>query len=101
MGRKIDITEKLKFEEKPQLTIKDVTVTINDEAETILKIIPLAETGSASDIAKVLPMLLSEDDMKKIRALKLSFDDYFVFTREAISLVTENVSGEAQTRATT
>lgn len=100
MSKKIDITEKLNFEEKPQITIKDVTVTINDEAETILKIIPLADNGSASDIVKILPMMLSDEDLDKVRSLKLNFEDYIVFIKQAISLVTGDAEGEAQTRTT-
>lgn len=99
--RKTDITEKLKFEEKPQITVKDITVTINDEAETILQVIPLADSGSASDIVKILPMMLSDEDLEKVRSLGLNFNDYIVFIKEAISLITGDDQGEAQTRATT
>ncbi len=60
MAKIVDITDKLNFEEKPQITVKGEIFTVNNEAETILKIIPLADEGSAKSLAKIAPMLLND-----------------------------------------
>ena len=39
MSRIIDITEKLNFDEKPKIKIKDKTFEVNDSAVTMLKIL--------------------------------------------------------------
>ena len=38
MGKVIDITDKLKFEESPRIKIKDIEVRLNDDATTMLKV---------------------------------------------------------------
>ena len=42
MAKIIDITEKLSLE-KPQIKIRDVILTVNDEAMTMLEIMPLLD----------------------------------------------------------
>ena len=40
MSKIIDITDKLNFEQKPQIKIKDTVLTVNDEAVALLEILP-------------------------------------------------------------
>lgn len=40
MAKIIDITDKLNFEQKPQIKIKDTVLTVNDEAVALLEILP-------------------------------------------------------------
>lgn len=103
MAKIVDITDKLDFASRPQLKIHNVIVTINDEATAVLKILPLTKGNTAENIDKILPLLFSEEDIKKIRSLRLSFRGYTAFIEEAISAATgkESDEGEAQTRATT
>lgn len=103
MAKIVDITDKLNFEEKPQITVKGEIFTVNNEAETILKIIPLADEGSAKSLAKIAPMLLNDEDYAKLSALKLDLNDFGTFIKEAVQLATgaEAEVGEAPTRATT
>ena len=41
MAKIIDITDKLNFEQKPQIKIKDTVLTVNDEAVALLEILSL------------------------------------------------------------
>lgn len=104
MAKIVDITDKLNFEEKPQLKIKDQVLTVNNEAEKILKIIPLAERveeGSAEALAQIVPMLFDEENCAKFYALGLSFEDFGTSIKEAVQVAAGVAVGEAQTRATT
>lgn len=100
---KIDITDKLDFAKKPELRIKDVTVTVNDEATAVLKILPLAAEDTAKNIEEIVALLFSTEDIEKIKALGLSFKGYMSFVEQAISVATGGMGdeGEAPTRATT
>lgn len=100
---KIDITDRLDFAKKPELMIKGVSVTVNDEATAVLKILPLAEEDTSKHIEEIVSLLFSEEDVEKIKAAGLSFKGYMAFIRQAISIATgrEDDEGEAQTRATT
>ena len=40
MARVVDITDKLKFEEKPRLRVKGVEIEINNKATDVLEITP-------------------------------------------------------------
>ena len=103
MAKTIDITDKLNFESKPQITVRNVTVEVNNEAVTVLEIMPLFEkdTSTAEGLSKACKLLFSEKDYEKIKQLKLNFADFTVFIRTAIELAAGNSEGEAQTRATT
>lgn len=106
MAKMIDITEKLNFEQKPQIKIKDDFLTVNDEATVMLEIMPIIEKDSSSsaDIYRVCKMLFSDEDFKKIEKLHLNFKDFTTLVKTAITLVTgksDDDSGEEETHATT
>lgn len=100
----IDITEKLNFEEKPKIKIRDVEVTVNNSAVVMLQIMPKLNKDkiSPNDVVDVIEKLVSSEDMAKLEALELSFQDFTTFIESAIKLITgDNDEGEAPTRTTT
>ncbi len=107
MGRVIDITDKLTFEEEPKLIVKDVEITVNADAATVLKIMGAYKAENTRDIDWILStyaLLFSDDERAKIDNLKLSFKDFTTLVTSAISLVTgvdTDDAGEALTRTTT
>lgn len=101
MAKMIDITEKLDIGSKPQIKIGDVILTVNDEAETVLKIIPLTEDESPESMMNICTILFSDEDIRKISEMRLSLRDYITLIKTAIKLVTGNIEGETQTPATT
>lgn len=48
MVKKVDITEKLNFDENPKMVIKGVEIEVNADAETMLKI--MGEFSSKSEL---------------------------------------------------
>lgn len=110
MSKIIDITDKLNFEEKPVFKVKDVEITANNDAITILKVIALFENDSDSDgikvgdILKVYYLLFDEENQRKVESLKLDLEDFERFVTEtAQSIINsgEEDEGEAVTPATT
>ncbi len=103
MARILDITDALHFEECPEMKItNELTVTVNNEAAVILEILPLIEDGrSGAGLVTACNKLFSPEDYEKIMNLKLNFGDFMTLIKSAISLVTGDNEGEAQTRATT
>lgn len=99
----IDITEKLNFEEKPKIKIRDAEITINNSASAVLKIMPLLNKSKMENILEVISLLVPEDDDRtKLETLELSFQDFTTFIESAIKLITGDVEeGEASTRTTT
>ena len=53
MAKRINITDKLDLDSKPEIEIRGEVFTVNDEAETILKIIELGEKDSAKSLREV------------------------------------------------
>ena len=91
MAKMIDITEKLNFTEAPKLKIKNIEVTVNDDATTMLKIMQTLGNGeniSPSDIASMYALIIPETDRKKLDKLKLNFGDFQTVVKAAISLAT-------------
>ena len=46
MSKLIDITDKLNFEEKPSVRVKNVDLAINNDAVSMLKVAALFEDGN-------------------------------------------------------
>lgn len=82
-----NMTEKLALSEDPMLQIKDQVLTINSDAENVLKLMEIlsneGEIEAALDIEK---LLFSEADREKIRRLKLKINDYITMIQIATSL---------------
>lgn len=91
MGRVVDITEKLSFDENPKLRIKNVEVEVNSDAATMLKIMQTIGDGDnvkPIDIVKMYELMFNERDRKKIDSLKLQFNDFQVVVMTAMGVVT-------------
>ena len=55
------LTEKLSFEENPQIKIKDKVITVKAEAETALKLMDLLDTEGEIKASIKAPELLFSD----------------------------------------
>lgn len=97
MAKIIDITDKLSFEENPQIVVKDKTFTVNADAETMLKIMGVfsEEGGEIEATLKAYNLLFSEKDRKTIAKMKLPFKDLLAIISAAMELVQgKNTEGE-------
>ena len=98
MSKIIDITNKLNFDERPNLVIKGTEIEV-------IKAIALfdSENGiSSTDILSALELLFDEENREKIAKLHLSFADLSTVIKTATELIADNDSeGEIQTPATT
>ena len=105
MSKIIDITNKLNFDERPKLVIKDTEIEVNNDAISFIKAIALFDSGSgisSSDILSALELLFDEENREKIAKLHLSFADLSTVIKTATELIADNDSeGEIQTPATT
>lgn len=103
VSRIIDITDKLNFDEKPKIKIKDKTFEVNDSAVTMLKILPSLDDVTPTKLYKIFEMLFDEKDRKAIEKMKLNFTDFSQVIMSAVELVAGNgeEQGETVTPATT
>lgn len=103
MAKIIDITDKLNFEQKPQIKIKDTVITVNDEATSILKIMPKFNGDVTPEaINEICEVLFEPSELKKINSLKLNFKDFMTLIESATDLITGGIEpGETATLATT
>ena len=103
MAKIIDITDKLNFEQKPQIKIKDTTVTVNNEAVALLKIMPKMNGNVTPEaINEICETLFEPSELKKIQNLKLNFSDFVKVIESATELVAGDIEpGETVTPATT
>lgn len=98
----IDITEKLNFDEKPKLKIKDTFIEVNNEATAVLKIIPKVEKMTANDIEDVCNYLFEPSEIEKINALHLDFKDYMTVIQSAVkAIMGDTEQGETMSRTLT
>ena len=98
MGKIVDITDKLEFEENPKLVIKEMELEVNADAATVLKIMGILGEDSnvkPGDIVRMYELIFSDADRRKIDKLKLQFTDFQTLVFSAINLITgEEESGE-------
>ena len=82
------LKDKLKFEEKPRLEVVEGTVlTVNNDAETVLKLMDVVNTkGEMEGAIEAVNILFSAKDRKALGALKLSMGDYTTVIATAMSL---------------
>ena len=100
MGKIIDITEKLSYEENPEIIIKGEKIKVNDSAETVLRIMGVLSEGENTgpkEIMEIYNMIFSKEDRKKIESLKLNFKDFQTLINAAIELITGD-SGRGEQR---
>ena len=95
MRKKLDITEKLSFDEKPVLVIRGEEIVIHDDAPTMLKVMELLDGEmSVGDILKTAKLIFGEEGFLKLEKLKLGFKDFVIATEMAIDLITGETEGE-------
>lgn len=95
MGKAVDITEKLAFDENPKLLIKGKELEVKADAPTVLKVMGLLDSDSpnAKEIIKAYELILPEKSRKAIDSMNLSFGDLIIVIREAIQLIIGDTSG--------
>ena len=103
MAKVIDITEKLNFEEKPQIKVKDTILTVNNEAFAFLKVYPKLEGNMTPEIIdEICSTLFEPSEIEKIDSLKLNIKDFMVLVNSAAEAIIGDVEqGETVTHATT
>lgn len=105
MSKLIDITDKLNFEEKPSVRVKNVDLAINNDAVSILKLAAIFEDGNGKnkDVIEMYHLLFDESEREKIEKLHLNIHDFSTLISESAKIVQGDLTdeGEAQTPATT
>lgn len=105
----VDITEKLSFEKKPVLVIRNERLTVNDSAENMLKVMGNFETkNTIQAVNDSMNLLFSQKDRKKLENMHLNYKDYATVVKAAMSLMSGknpneegDDEGEGQTRTMT
>lgn len=89
MGKVIDITEKLSFEENPCLVIRGKRIEVNQDAPTMLKVMGLMadEDPGAKEIMEAYNLMFPEKSKKTLETLKLNFPDFVTVVQEAVQLI--------------
>lgn len=105
MSKLIDITDKLNFEKKPSVRVKNVDLAINNDAVSMLKVAALFEDGNgkSKDVIEMYHLLFDESEREKIEKLKLNMHDFNALISESAKIATGDLTdeGEVQTPATT
>ncbi len=108
MSKIIDITNKLNFEQKPCIQVKDTVAAINNDAPTMLEVTAIIEESknsmSSQNINRLFELLFDEENRAKINALRLDIRDFVVLIMETATAATNRFDlseGEAETPATT
>lgn len=91
MAKIIDITEKLNFEENPQIKIKNQTLEVNDSATSTLKLMGILSEADGNptplQLKNMYEIIFSESDRKKIDKLNLNTGDWSTLIEAAINLI--------------
>ena len=101
MAKRINITDKLDFEENPVMEIGTLEVEVNADAETMLRLMGVfAEKGDLEAVGEALNLIFKLEDVDAICNLKksgkkLSAKSLMTIVQSAMSLVMgENEQGE-------
>lgn len=82
-----NLTEKLKFNENPTITINDTVLTVDASAETVLKLMDIIVNESELEGAiKAAELVFGRDDYEKLRSLDLNINDFVLVIQTALSL---------------
>ena len=95
MGKVVDITEKLTFDENPKLRIRGKELEVRADAPTVLKVMGLMDSDApgAKEIMKAYELILPEKSRKELDSMNLSFGDLIIVIQEAIQLIIGDDSG--------
>lgn len=68
MGKVLDITEKLSFDENPKIVIKGETFEVNADAETMLKIMgEFSNKGEMKGSIVAYDLMFNDKERKKLQ----------------------------------
>lgn len=85
------LTDKLKFNDKPQIEINGKTVSVDNSATTVLQLMDVVQTQGEIEGAKsAYKLLFSEKDRKTLDKLNLSIEDYITLATVAMDLALGN-----------
>lgn len=89
MAKKVDITEKLGFEENPCLIIKGKQIEVNADAPAMLRVMGLMseEDPGVDEIMGAYDLMFPEASKQTLDELKLNFKDFVTVVQSAVSLV--------------
>lgn len=92
--KKIDITDRLNFEENSCLIIKGKEIEVNSDAPSMLRVLQFmdSEDIGAKEINEAYETLFPKESREKISKLKLNFSDLIVVIKAAVELI----AGEKQ-----
>lgn len=98
MGKVVDITDKLSFEENPKLRIRGNELEVNSDAPTMLKVMGLmeSENAGAHEILDTYDLMFPEKSKEAIKDLGLNFQDLIVVVREAVALIAGEVASAGE-----
>lgn len=103
MSKILDITDKLNFEQKPVIKIKDTEIEVNNDAISFIKVAAIFDGKDIkpADMLTAIDLLFDDDNKAKVTNLHLSFDSLAKVIQTATSLVAKDDVGEDVTPATT
>ena len=90
MGRVIDITDKLNFEEKPAIVIKGKKIEVNDDAANVIKIMAMVDDADPSPavLGQMAEMVFTSEGYKTLTGLGLNMTDFSTVIETAMDLIT-------------
>lgn len=99
MSRRVDITEKLSFDENPCLVIRGRELEVNTDAPTMLKVMGIMtnDDPGVGEIIGAYELVFPQASRDMIeKELKLGFNDLIIVVQEAFNLVLgeDNKPGE-------
>lgn len=97
MSKIVDITDKLNFDEKPKLKIRDKEIEVNDRAITMLKVLPKFENPTNNDLLDIFKLMFDKKSQKEIEEMNLNFNDFAQVIASAIELVSGSTDDEGET----
>lgn len=81
------LTDKLQFEDNPQIEIRDTVLTVKADAQTVLKLMDIVNTkGEVEAAIEAAGLLFSAKDKKALDALHLNMGDYTKVITTAMQL---------------
>ena len=87
--KKIDITDRLNFEENRCLIIKGKEIEVNSDAPSMLRVLQFMDSEDvAKEVNEAYETLFPQESREKLAKLKLSFDDLIVVIKSAVELIT-------------
>ena len=93
------LTDKLSFNDDPQVEIKGKIITVKSDAETVLKLLDIVQNGGeVAGAVSAVDLLLSEKDRKTLKGLNLKIADYMKFTETIVDLALGNDPDEDKVR---